>query len=77
MQIIRLFFIQMLEELRQAFRLYDKEQHGYISTMILKVRSWKALEVCQQQMARHCHYTSGDHQRDRARHADGGARHDH
>ena len=67
----------MLEELRQAFRLYDKEQHGYISTMILKVRSWKALEVCQQQMARHCHYTSGDHQRDRARHADGGARHDH
>ena len=48
----------MLEELRQAFRLYDKEQHGYISTMILKVRSWKALEVCQQQMARHCHYTT-------------------
>ena len=32
----------MLEELRQAFRLYDKEQHGYISTMILKVWSWKA-----------------------------------
>lgn len=32
----------MLEELRQAFRLYDKEQHGYISTMILKVRTWKA-----------------------------------
>ena len=51
MQIIRLFLVQMLEELRQAFRLYDKEQHGYISTMILKVRSWKALEVCQQQMA--------------------------
>ena len=41
MQIIRLFLVQMLEELRQAFRLYDKEQHGYISTMILKVRSWR------------------------------------
>ena len=51
MQIIRLFLVQMLEELRQAFRLYDKEQHGYISTMILKVRSWKTLEVYQQQMA--------------------------
>ena len=28
---------QMTDELRQAFRLYDKEQHGYISTLVLKV----------------------------------------
>ena len=27
----------MTDELRQAFRLYDKEQHGYISTLVLKV----------------------------------------
>merc|ERR1712130_422104 len=27
---------QMTDELRQAFRLYDKEQHGYISTLVLK-----------------------------------------
>ena len=27
----------MTEELRQAFRLYDKEQAGYISTAVLKV----------------------------------------
>ena len=30
--------LQMTEELRQAFRLYDKEQAGYISTAVLKVK---------------------------------------
>jgi Ca2+-binding EF-hand superfamily protein len=29
--------LQMTEELRQAFRLYDKKQRGFISTMQLKV----------------------------------------
>ena len=31
----------MTDELRQAFRLYDKEQHGYISTLVLKVTQLK------------------------------------